>query len=162
MAGAALRLDTSELQAQLRALAVDLRQLAEADTEQLLRDVGVSLESQTQERFETKRSPDGSRWPAWSPQYAAARPKRGSLLVLDGDLRSSITHEVSGDQLAVGSRDVRAATHQYGDRRLAWGRVRATWPARPFVDTEWEDAESTEELALTSDEFMRRHGMVAP
>ena len=158
MAGAALRLDVSELQEQLRALAVDLQALAAAETEQLLRDVGESLESQTVERFESKRGPDGEPWQPWSARYAAERPDRGALLVLDGDLRQSITHQLTGgDSLAVGSRDVRAATHQYGDTRLAWGRVQATWPARPYLDTRWEDPESTEELAVTVEQFMRRH-----
>lgn len=163
MAGAAIRLDVSELQAQLRELAADLRQLAAAETEQLLRDVGVSLESETKARFEEKRSPDGDPWAPWSADYARDRPRRGAILVLDGDLRDSITHQTDGDELAVGSRDVRAATHQYGDRRLAWGRVMATWPARPYLDTRWEDPVSMEELALTVEAFMRRHGgAVAP
>ena len=162
MAGAAIRLDVSELQAQLRALAVDLRQLAQAETDQLLRDVGVSLESQTQARFEDQRSPSGDPWAPWSPEHARERPRRGSVLLLDGDLRASITHQIDGDSLAVGTRDVRAATHQFGDRRLAWGRVMATWPARPYLDVRWEDPESTEELALTVEAFMRRHGTAAP
>lgn len=158
MAGTALKLDVSELLALNAQITAGMRQLLAADPAQLLTDVGVELEGQTQERFETQRGPDGKPWAKWSAAYRKRRRPKGSVLRLEGDLQASITHAVSGDTLQVGTNDVRAATHQYGDRRLAWGRVTVTYPARPFLDVELQDPQSREEIGLLVADFVRRHG----
>lgn len=138
-----LRLDTKavvqlaiRLEARMRELDAELRAQAP-------RDIGKELESSTQERFETKRSPDGERWPKWSEHY---RPGKGSLLRQEDDLRKSVTHQVDDDDIHVGTPDERAATLQFGDRRLAWGRVTATWQPRPFVGISPTDAQDAEAI----------------
>lgn len=158
MAGAAIQFDVSELLALNARIADGMRKLLAGDPAQLLTDVGVELEGQTQERFESGRGPDGKRWAKWSDSYRKSRPRQGSVLRLEGDLQRSITHDVSGSKLQVGSSDVRAATHQYGDRRLAWGRVEVTWPARPFLDVQLQDPQSREEIGALIEDFVRRHG----
>lgn len=158
MAGAMIVLDVSEVLAVNERIADGMRKLLAGDPEQLLTDVGVELEGQTRERFESGRGPDGKAWEKWSDSYRARRPNQGSVLRLHGGLQGSITHHVSGNVLQVGTRDVRAATHQYGDRRLAWGRVTVTYPARPFLDVELQDPQSGEEIAALIEDFVLQHG----
>lgn len=158
MAGAMIVLDVSEVLKLNEHIADGMRKLLAGDPEQLLTDVGVELEGQTRERFESGRGPDGKAWEKWSDDYRARRPKQGSVLRLHGDLQGSITHHVSGNALQVGTRDVRAATHQYGDRRLAWGRVTVTYPARPFLDVELQDPQSGEEIGALIEDFVLQHG----
>lgn len=129
-----LRLDTTAFVRLAARLEAAMQELDDELRAQAPEDIGEALESSTQERFEDKRSPDGERWRKWSKHY---RPGKGSLLRQEDDLRKSATHQVeerSGqDDIHVGTPDERAATHQFGDSRLAWGRVPATWPPRPFV-----------------------------
>ena len=151
-AGAPFELDVRGLLAMAELVATDLDRLANADPRELLDDVGVTLESSSQERFETKRDPDGDAWPKWSEHY---RPGKGSLLSQEGRLRGSITHQVGDDELAVGTPDERAPTLFYGDTRLAWGRVQATWPPRQALGI---SADDRADLAEHVDAFVLRHG----
>ena len=159
MAGAAapFDLDVRGLVAAAEALADDLERLASADPRELLDRVGVTLESSSQKRFETKRDPDGDAWAPWQDDRYAARQSGGggSLLSDEGRLRESITHQADGDRLAVGTPDVRAPTLFYGDSRLAWGSVPATWPGRQALGISDDDrADMAEDVAS----FVHRHG----
>jgi hypothetical protein len=59
------------------------------------------MEAQTQERFDTQKSPDGNSWKALAEKTTAYYAKKGllgarSILVGEGTLRDSITSEVQG------------------------------------------------------------------
>ena len=157
-AAAPFDLDVRDLLATAEVLAADLERLAQADPRELLDDVGETLESSSQKRFETKRDPDGDAWPKWrDDRYAARQTARGRSLLSDkGQLRQSITHQVDGDdELAVGTPDVRAPTLFYGDTRLAWGRVQATWPPRQALGI---SADDRADMAEDVERFVLRHG----
>lgn len=112
MSGAGIRAD---LFADPR-LAGRLQRLAQLDTTPLLEAIGAEVESQTRRRIAVdKASPAGVPWPEWSADYAATRHSGHSLLQGAGHLLDSITHQVDGDSVLIGSPLVYAATHQFGD-----------------------------------------------
>lgn len=112
MSGAGIR---TNLQADPR-LAGRLERLAQLDTTPLLEAIGAEVESQTRRRIAVdKASPAGLPWPEWSDDYAATRHSGQSLLQGDGHLLDSITHQVEGDSVLIGSPLIYAATHQFGD-----------------------------------------------
>ncbi len=112
MSGAGIR---TNLQADPR-LAGRLERLAQLDTTPLLEAIGAEVESQTRRRIAVdKASPTGLPWPEWSADYAATRHSGQSLLQGVGHLLDSITHQVDGNSVLIGSPLVYAATHQFGD-----------------------------------------------
>lgn len=77
-------------------------ELSAGEKVQLLRDLGVELVSQTEERLELlKKAPDGTPWPGWSKSYEQWRQKIGKANqnygILSGDLFKSITYNVIDD-----------------------------------------------------------------
>lgn len=162
MAGAALELDLRELRSMNEQIETELKRLSEADEEQLLTDLGVTLEGQAKERFEEQRGPDGKPWKKWSESHRARRAgDGGNLLRRPGqDLFESMTHLVAGDRVRVGSAKVYAAVHQFGHVFTnAFGRgVRAEVPARPYLDTAWEDEQAIAELGQTLEEWVLEQG----
>lgn len=97
-------------------LAGRLERLTRLDIGPLLDGIGAEIESQTRRRIaEDKASPSGQGWPDWSAEYAATRHSGQSLLQGEGHLLDSITFQVEGDSVLVGSPLVYAATHQFGD-----------------------------------------------
>ena len=92
-----------------------LERLAEFDLGPLLEGIGMEVETQTRRRIQDeKTTPDGGSWPEWSADYAKTRHSGHSLLQGEGHLLDSITYEVTGDSVLVGSPLVYAATHQFG------------------------------------------------
>lgn len=93
-----------------------LERLAQFEIDQLLESIGAEVESQTRRRIQIdKASPTGSPWPEWSEGYGQTRHSGHSLLQGGGHLLDSITYQVDGDSVLVGSPLVYAATHQFGD-----------------------------------------------
>ncbi len=81
----------------------------------LLNLVGAEVESQTRRRIsEEKTAPDGSPWAAWSEQYAKHRSGNNSLLDSSGQMLNSITYQVQGDSVHIGSNLLYVAMHQKG------------------------------------------------
>lgn len=105
------------------------------------------------ERFTEEKSPEGKPWKA----SIRARDEGGKTLTQTTQLKTSIRAEVSDRGLAVGTNDIRAATHQYGDERTIraknkkhltfkaggkWHKsasVTVSIPARPFLGISPED-----------------------
>ena len=88
------------------------------DRRHLLDIAGATVESQIRRRItEDKESPDGTRWPDWSPRYAKTRHAGQSLLDGEGDLVDSIVYVVyfDGSAVEIGSNLVYFATHNFGD-----------------------------------------------
>lgn len=94
-----------------------LSRLAAADLDAIADVIGQLVESQTQTRLSDERtSPEGVPWQAWSKGYAEGRHGGHSLLVGEGNLRSSVQNYTTGDVVRVGSNLVYAAIHQFGGR----------------------------------------------
>jgi phage gpG-like protein len=106
----------------------------------LLDNIGNMVANQTRRRIlHDKEAPDGTEWKPLSPpgeitpyeRYKRrVRPGIG-LLEFDGHLRDSITHVVSGDQVAVGSNLVYA---------------RRQHEMRPFIGLSAENEDDIEQL----------------
>ncbi|MCY1368023.1 phage virion morphogenesis protein [compost metagenome] len=112
MTGAAVRVDLFNDPR----LAGRLDKLAQLDIEQLLDGIGAEVESQTRRRIQVdKASPANEPWSDWSAEYATTRHSGQSLLQGEGHLANSITYNVDGNAVLVGSPLIYAATHQFGD-----------------------------------------------
>ena len=114
----------------------------------------------TIERFQAEKSPEEKKW----KQSIRAREEGGKTLTKSTALRSSIRSEASADGLAIGTNDIRAATHQFGDTRIIKAKrkkalrfringrwvskkeVKVTIPARPFLGVSEEDEEEIKKL----------------
>lgn len=104
------------------------------DPRELLDQIGGLVETQTRNRIANeKKGPDGKKWEPWSINYAKTRHGNQSLLMGEGDLLDSIQYSVTKDQVEIGSNLIYAATHQYGDKRRAFGHTSVEIPARPYV-----------------------------
>lgn len=170
MAGATLtaHLDATQAQQQLgRAVA------AWGNPVPILRAIGVGLARNTRRRFDLGVDPDGQPWAALHPAYEMDKKGPGILREsgMRGGLQGSITFDVAGRELAVGSNKIYAAVHQFGATikprngpylvfRMAGALVKArqvTIPARPYLGIGDEDEETVLEVAEAFlDRAMRR------
>ncbi|MDR2477065.1 MAG: phage virion morphogenesis protein [Treponema sp.] len=139
--------------------------LSGADRAKLLGSIGVEMEAQTQERFNTQKSPDGDSWKALAQKtmnYYAGKGLLGarSILVGEGMLRDSITSEVQGGgwSVLVGATMEYAAVHQFGAvikpksaKALfvpGYGMLKqVTIPARPYLGVSADDMKAIENAA---------------
>lgn len=130
-----------------KSLEAKLEKMSRVNTSALLESLAEEVEDQTRERFDTKRGPD-SPWPEWSETYKISRPgSGGSLLQKEGGLLNSITHNLNGDEVEVGSNLIYAATHQYGDEE------KRKIPARPYLGI---TPENEADLAQIAEDFLER------
>lgn len=129
-----------------------------ADPQPLLRAIGVGLVENTHQRFEAARDPEGNPWDPLSVAYAPLKRGAGILResAMRGGLMGSITFDVAGDEVAVGSNKIYAGVHQFGATirakngpflmfRLAYGWVRREQveiPARPYLGIGPEDQDT--------------------
>ena len=91
--------------------------LSDSDKIRLLTSLGMIIEEQTKERFDTKRDPDGNEWRNITDKYRKylARHFPGSRppLEREGLLRMSIESRIKGtDTIVVGSPMEYAGYHQ--------------------------------------------------
>lgn len=116
--------------------------------------------SQAKDRFDRKTAPDGSTWKKSSGN--------DDTLVKSGALRGSISEEVEGDKILVGSRGVAvapyAAAHQWGvtikpknARQLAFMlgnkmifAKQVTLPARPYIGVADGDREAVTSMVVAA------------
>lgn len=136
------------------------------DRGSLLDVLGQYLESATIERFDREEGPDGQAW----DKSIRAREEGGKTLNDDGYLKGSITHNVRGDTIEVGTNLIYGGVHQFGATikaknadRLAFflpgglGFVRpleVEIPARPYLGIGAEDEEAL--IAEAQDEIARQ------
>jgi len=166
MAAASVSFELREIDAARKLL--EEAELDAGDRGRLLQSVGVEMETQTRERFDTRRSPEGDSWKALAQRTAEYYMDAGlghrSILVGTGMLRDSVTSEVeSGAWSAlVGATMEYAATHRFGAtvrprtaKALAvpgYGMLRkATIPVRPYLGVSRENAK---EIASIASAFM--------
>ena len=137
-----------------------LGRIASVDKAGINNAIAEGLRTSTIERFQAEKSPEGKKW----KQSIRAREEGGKTLIKSAALRSSIRSEASAEGLAVGTNDIRAATHQFGDSRIIKAKrkkalrfrvsgrwvskkeVKVTIPARPFLGVSEEDAEEPKKL----------------
>lgn len=104
------RLDVSMDDAAIRA---GFGRLSTALRGSALKAIAVGLVEETQSRFERGAGPDGAAWAGLNPAYAAI--KRGPGILRESRmLQRSVTSQVSGNRILVGSNRVYAAVHQFG------------------------------------------------
>ena len=82
-----------------------LNRLSHLETRGVLNSIAEGLRTSTVERF-TEEKPS-----------IRAQEEGGKTLTKTTQLKTSIRSEVSDSGLAVGTNDIRAATHQFGDER---------------------------------------------
>lgn len=137
-----------------------LNHLSSLDIRGVLNSMAEGLRTSTVERFTEEKSPEGN---SWRPSIRA-REEGGKTLTRTTQLKNSIRSEVSGDGLAVGTNDIRAATHQFGDKRTIRARnkrylafkiggqwhqaaaVNVNIPARPFLGISREDEQDIRDI----------------
>lgn len=76
----------------------------------LFENIGASVTTSTQHRFETSKAPDGSPW----PPSLRVKKHGGFTLRLTARLMRSITYQASSDNVEIGTNVVYAAIHQFG------------------------------------------------
>ena len=137
-----------------------LGRIAGVDKAGINNTIAEGLRTSTIERFQAEKSPEEKKW----KQSIRAREEGGKTLTKSTALRSSIRSEGSADGLAIGTNDIRAATHQFGDTRIIKAKrkkalrfringrwvskkeVKVTIPARPFLGVSEEDEEEIKKL----------------
>jgi phage virion morphogenesis protein len=141
MANITVRIDDAELRK-----AIDRVIDHMADLTPAMQEIGDYMITATRSRFDTETAPDGSKWAALSPRYAARKARMRSvvdggtrILAKRGTLRDTIRYKASRSDVVIGSNEVYAAIHQLGGQA---GRGRkATIPARPFLGISPQDQE---------------------
>jgi phage virion morphogenesis protein len=138
-------------------LRVDVRDTASEGLRQLmlrtrnisdvLDEIGSSLVTSTQARFEKEESPEGD---PWADHSEATKKKRGDdASILRNEIHLyNITHAVSGSKVMVGTNLIYGRIHQLGGEA---GRVtaRVTIPARPYLGL--SDADREEIAAIVTE-----------
>lgn len=127
--------------------------LSAADENQLLKDLGAEVETQTRERFDTKIAPDGSPWAALAASttkylqkhFPSAQPP----LVRTGELRDSTEFQISGSTVNIGQTKYYAKYLQDGTKK--GGSVKI--PARPSLGL---GANDVAELGAITESFLER------
>ena len=110
---------------ELKALCSRLNNMAlkPSDRKQLLHSIGVEMETQTKERFQTKTSPGGDDWAEiaqstkkfYRKKYGSDNPGKGTLWRLSSvPLIDTVTSQAGSWSVLVGATKVYAAVHQYG------------------------------------------------
>ncbi len=112
----------------------------------MLNEIGAHIVSEVDLNFRDQTDPYGNDWPLLSASSTLIREDSSGNLIRKGDvplndtgrLKASITHNVSGKSVEVGTNVEYAPTHQLGAKKgqygknIPWGDV----PARPFLPTE--------------------------
>jgi phage gpG-like protein len=89
--------------------------LSGGDKHRLLKSLGMVVEEQTKERFDTNLDPRGDKWRELTEAYKERKALKssGGILVRGGELRNTITSQPrGGDRILVGSPMEYADYHQ--------------------------------------------------
>lgn len=124
------------------------------DRKKLLAGIGAEMETQTQDRFAEKKSPDGDSWADIAESTRRYYEKNASkvhypgkgLLWREGALKDTVTSEAHSWDVVVGATKVYAAVHQYG-----WKEKNIT--ARPYLGL---SAENKAEIIEIINAFLER------
>jgi phage virion morphogenesis protein len=138
----------------VRRLQERIGRLSNLQLSELGEQLGSVAESQTRLRIsDEQEAPDGTPWTAWTADYAGARHGGQSLLQGEGDLLDSITFDVQGDRVEIGSNLVYARIHQEGGvAGMAPGP--AAIPARPYLGL---SSDNLAELQVVAGRWLDQH-----
>lgn len=136
------------------ALLKELARLSSVNASAALKNISEGLRTSTMERFRSERAPDGTKWTA----SKRAEQDGGKTLTRTTMLKQSVRSLSTSSVAAVGTNDIRAATHQFGEegrvisarkkknlafkignRWISAKKVTITIPARPFLGISEED-----------------------
>lgn len=138
----------------VRRLQERIGRLSSLQLSELGEQLGSVAESQTRRRInEEQEAPDGTPWAAWTADYAGARHGGQSLLQGEGDLADSISFDVQGDRVEIGSNLVYARIHQEGGV-AGMSPGPAGIPARPYLGL---SSDNLVELQTIAEEWLDRH-----
>ena len=145
MAGTFVKFDTREIEQLVRRMNQGAT-LKPADRNQLLKSLGAEIEDQTRERFDTKKTPEGTSWKdiadATREYYSKAFPGAQPSLVVTGGLRDSIETQSQGQwAVIVGATKEYAAVHQ-------WGWEARNIDARPYLGIGPQDEQALAGIAI--------------
>lgn len=130
-----------------------LKNLSAVEKRSAMNAVAEGLRTSTVERFQTQRDPSGKPW----EQSIRAMGRGGKTLIETTALLNSIRAKSDNGGATVGTNDIRAATHQFGDERTIrakkgkyltfkvggkWRKVESVKvkiPARPFLGISEDD-----------------------
>jgi len=150
----------AELTGDVDKLIQRLKNLGNLEKRGILNAMAEGLRTSTVERFATESSPEGGKW---KPSIRA-REEGGKTLTKTTQLKTSIRATASESGFAVGTNDIRAATHQFGDARTIkaknkkyltikvggqWRKVTSVnvnIPARPFLGVSPEDEQDIKDI----------------
>ncbi|MBF0139803.1 MAG: phage virion morphogenesis protein [Magnetococcales bacterium] len=113
-----------------------------------LKEIGEHMVESTQDRFDAEQDPDGRTWAPLAEatkkrisEFNGKTPRGGEHILRDSRyLRQSITYQVAGDELRVGTIAVYGAIHQLGGEAGPTAH-RVSIPARPFLGVSDADQE---------------------
>lgn len=145
----------------------------------LLGSIATGLLRNTMDRFDAEVSPNGSAWAPLNAWYLTFKRGPGILrgAAMNGGLQDSLTSEVQGSSVVIGSNKPYAAVHQFGatirpknpsgmlvirsgegGKGPVMGKARSvTIPARPYLGLSARDEETILDAAETHlDLILRR------
>lgn len=109
------------------------------DPHALLRELGELLLPMHRRRFRAQQSPEGDPWAPLSPAYQRRKKRnRNRILILRGELSTTLRYQIQGGDLFFGTDRKYGATHQFGRDEI---------PARPWLGISGDDAQRLERAA---------------
>lgn len=126
----------AELSGDTDALLKRLNRLGNLEARGALEAIAEGLRTSSVERFTEEKTPEGEPWKA----SIRAREEGGRTLTKTAQLKNSIRSEVGEEGLAVGTNDIRAATHQFGDERTIKAKNKKHLTFK--IGGQWKKAES--------------------
>lgn len=92
-----------------------------------MEEAGQIVTDDVKDNFQGHHDPEGTPWKpvseAWAERKRLLRKDPANILILHGDLMSSIHWTAYGDRVVVGTNEPKAATHQFGARRGEFGWI---------------------------------------
>ena len=90
------------------------------DLTQPMSDIGATLESRIQGRFETQTDPNGIAWHPWAASTLANYPEDGNRRLLDryGDMLRSLSWSADATSVTVGFGQPYAVYHEWGTKHM--------------------------------------------
>lgn len=161
MPGASLEFDLGAIERRFAEIQARL-----SDLTPLMEEIGSSLNTSTQQRFESKIAPDGKRWAAHAASTIRVRLRAnstaGDILVFSGTLSHSVNYRASSNQVIVsmggaGNSTAYARAHQFGAsisrKGVNIGGYTITLPARPVLGI---SADDEKDIKIITEDFLRR------
>ena len=142
MSGASIEGDFEKLRESLQGL-------SNFNYASLNKDIGEELVTQTMDRFDEQKDPDGGSWPV----SIRVSKSGGETLSKSGDLKGSIHSSADTESVAVGTNKIYAAIHQFGGT-IRTRKCEIEMPKRTYLGVSDEDLEAINEIIQ---EHMEEH-----